>query len=79
MRSEKFTGSFIDPNNRNAVEKWARGMCRGLDLNETAKELGTIAEPRSVAEALIGNNSDDPTIRSAAVRVCEAELKRSDA
>lgn len=76
-RQEKdgaFTGDFVDIDDQEAMEAWARRMCRGLRLEQAAATLGTDATVPSVAHALMDRQVENEHIREAILKVCEEEL-----
>jgi hypothetical protein len=77
MAQGGWSGGFVDSGNLEAMKDWARGMCRGVDLNQTAKSLNVEPNIKTVAKALIGNSSDDPNILKAAQQACEQELRKT--
>lgn len=75
MASEKWSGGFIHPNKKQAMQGWARNMCHGLDLEKTAKELEVPPTISAVAKKLIGNPTDNLLMREELMSICEKELK----
>jgi hypothetical protein len=75
---ESATGGFVDRSDLAAMRSWAHGICRGLDVVDTARTLNAEPTVKQVAKALIGNDSDDPRIRRVTLRICEEELRMAD-
>jgi len=70
-------GGFVDSEDLEAVKDWAHGMCRGVEIDRTAKRLKVEPTIGMVVKALIGNVSDNPKIQKAAQQACERELRRA--
>lgn len=77
-RTSGITGEFVDPDDCAAMERWARDLCRGLDVRETAKELQTAPTISAVADRLVGRSTDNQSIRTMVIRSCEEELKAAN-
>jgi hypothetical protein len=78
MTQGSWSGGFVDSEDLEAMKDWAHGMCRGVEIDRTAKRLKVEPTIEAVATALIGNVSDNPKIRKAAQQVCERELRRAN-
>jgi hypothetical protein len=72
------SGRFIDSEDAKAMEEWARGMCRGIKIDHAAKELDAEPTVPAVAKALIGNISENASVRAAALSSCEVELRKAN-
>ncbi len=71
----RFDGGFVDPDDREAMVRWARKACRGLDVDRVARQLGTKPTAAAVAAAIIQDTTEDRSILLAMQRACEAELQ----
>lgn len=76
VSKDRFTGEFVDPNDRKAMERWARIMCQRLDLHEAADTLEVEPDISAVAKTLMDRSTDSASVREAAVLACEEELRK---
>jgi hypothetical protein len=73
---EHESAEFIDLSDADAVRRWAQGMCRGLKLDEIARELDIEPTIDAVTRRL---TSDLPEPAEAIARkTCEDELRSAN-
>jgi len=73
MTHSQWSGGFIDEHDFHAVERWARGMCRGLSVEEAARQFETESTIEAIADELAQGL---PAKTYEAVRLgCKAELR----
>lgn len=77
MSQKYWSAGFVDTDDLGAVERWARGMCQGLDVERTAAELGTETSIVAVATALTSNLPEPAGL--VALQTCEEELMKANA
>lgn len=68
--TKAFDGNFIDPDDRPAMEDWARRLCQGLDVPAAAKQLHIEPTVHGVAVSLLGNSSEDEEFQQALITIC---------
>ena len=76
MTRERWSAEFVDAADAAAVRRWARGMCKGLQLSEIAQELDVEPTVASVARRLT-SGMPEPA-EAIARRTCEEELRKAD-
>jgi len=76
MTRERWSAEFVDVADAVAVRRWTRGMCKGLQLSEIARELDVEPTVASVARGLT-SGMPEPA-EEIARRTCEEELRKTD-
>lgn len=77
MTTGGFSGHFVDSEDKEAMERWAKGLCQGLDVQQAAKELEVEPTAEAIALRIVGRATDDPEIRISIIEICERELRAS--
>lgn len=72
MVSERFFFESVDVSDRNAVMQWARELCNGLDVAETAATFDIPPTREAVAGELM--KSLPTSVQADAVQVCVKHL-----